>query len=182
VAQILFLCTGNLCRSPSAAWFFSQRVIQYGPGDLTVDSAGVMGANDGPPERLLKEGAAFGMDLSDHVPRKLDADDIARSDLIVGMAREHVREVVVRDPASLYKVYTLRELVRRGQESGKRGGREPMAEWLAKLNSGRRHADLLGSSPDDDISDPMGRPSEDFLIMLLQVASLTKALHTLAWP
>ena len=40
MAEVLFLCTGNLCRSPTAEWFFDQQLLRYGPDDVTVTSAG----------------------------------------------------------------------------------------------------------------------------------------------
>ena len=179
--DVLFVCTGNLCRSPSAAWFLAQRLLQNGPEDVTVESAGTLGASFDPPQRLLKEGVAFGMDLSGHVPRKVDTNSIHRADLVVGMAREHLREVVLDDPPSFAKTFTLREVVRRGTERGPRNPGEPLVEWLERINAGRRHLDMIGDSPQDDIPDPMGGSSEDFRQMLTEVEALTRSLYALVW-
>jgi hypothetical protein len=98
------------------------------------------------------------------------------------MSREHVREAVLADPLSFAKTFTLREIVRRGQEKGQRRSDEALGEWLARLHEGRRHTDLVGDSPHDDIADPMGGSSDDYRRMLEDVSALTQSLSQLAWP
>jgi protein-tyrosine phosphatase len=182
MADVLFLCTGNLCRSPSAALLLEQQLAQSGATDVTVRSAGVQGASFGPPDRLVEEAQSYGLSLGDHVPRKFDSGMIAGADLVIGMSREHVREVVLVDPSSFSKTFTLREIVRRGNEKGQRRTDESLEEWLARLHDGRRHADLIGDSGDDDIVDPMGGSSDDYRRMLKDVSALTNSLRQLAWP
>ncbi len=181
MTEVLFICTGNLCRSPSAAHFLSQRIQRDGPTGLVISSAGTRGATVGPPAKLLKEGAAFGLDLEGHVPHRMEFEDIQRSDLVIGMAREHIRETVLMDQASFPMVFTLREFVRRGSEIGPRSPEEPLSEWLARMHGARRHLDLIGDSGPDDIPDPMGGSSEDFRHMLTEVKALTDLLHSLIW-
>ena len=60
-----------------------------------MHSAGTFGADDGPPSALIEEGRAFGIDLGGHVARLVDPGMIETADLVVGLAREHVRETVV---------------------------------------------------------------------------------------
>ena len=59
---------------------------------------------------------------------------------------------------------------------------EALGEWLARLHEGRRHADLIGDSPDDDIVDPMGGMPGDYRLMLTDVWALTRSFRNLAWP
>jgi protein-tyrosine phosphatase len=181
MTKILFVCTGNLCRSPSAAWFLSERVHTEGPAEVVIRSAGTRGASNGPPAKLVKEGAAIGMDLDGHVPRRMAVVDIQRADLVIGMAREHVRETVLMEEASFSKAFTLREFVRRGSEIGARALEEPLSEWLERMHGLRRHLDLIGDSGPDDIPDPMGGSSEDYRKMLNEVGALTDMLHSLIW-
>jgi protein-tyrosine phosphatase len=182
MAVVLFVCTGNLCRSPSAEGFLSQRLSESGPPEVSVESAGTMGTTMAVPQQLLQEAAAYGLDLSAHVPRRVDIDTVARADLVIGMARAHVREIVVADPPSFSKVFTLREIVRRGAENGERDHLQTLDVWLEEIGAGRRHRALVGESPVDDIADPMGGTSRDYRAMLAEVASLTRTLHSLAWP
>jgi len=201
--DVMFVCTGNLCRSPSAAAFFERSVRQsqsqsqtqsqtqsqkeHGQNHaeiqkVTVQSLGIMGSTSEVPPRLVKEGAAFGLDFGDHVSRRISVGTIRRADLIVTMAREHVREIVLAQNDAFTKTFTLREIVRRGQDKGPRQPGDSLHTWLQRLNAGRRHLDLIGDSPDDDIQDPMGGRSEQFRNMLIEVEGLTRSLHALIWP
>lgn len=182
MADILFLCTGNVCRSPSAELLLDRQFSQSGHHDHVVQSAGTLGVPFGPPERLVTEAQAFGIDLSGHISRKMTTEMIDSADLIVGMAREHVREVVLASAPSFGKTFTLREIVRRGQELGPRAAGTPMSDWLARLHDGRRHADLIGDSRVDDIVDPMGGSGDDYRRMLKDVSALIESLGQLAWP
>src|SRR5256885_253238 len=75
----------------------------------------------------------------------------------VAAAAEHVREVAVQVPQVWPRTFTLREIVRRGEEVGRRGADQPLDEWVAKLHAGRTPAMLVGASDTDDVADPMGR-------------------------
>lgn len=182
ITHVLFVCTGNICRSPTAEWFLKKRLSQSGPADVSVESVGTLGSSAPVPQRLLDEGAEVGLDLSDHVSRPMDVDTILRADLVIGMAREHVRDVVLADPPSLSKTFTLRELVRLGRQAGPRKPGQMLAEWLGEAGAGRRHADLIGESPRDDIPDPMGGTPEEFRNLVKDLAMLTRDLHELVWP
>jgi len=181
MATVLFVCTGNLCRSPSAEWFLAHRLSEVGPADVTVDSAGTLGTTSRVPRELAREGAAFGLDLSNHVSRRVDREIIARSDMVIGMERSHLREIVLADPPSFSKTFTFREIVRRGREVGHRRGHQTLVDWMMQVGEGRRHVDLLGDSQVDDIPDPMGGRPEEFRTMLTELATLTRTLHSLAW-
>jgi hypothetical protein len=68
-----------------------------------------------------------------------------------------VREAVLLSPGCWSRTFTLKDLVRRGEEAGPRRPDQPLAAWLAHLHAGRTRADLLGASVDDDVADPIGR-------------------------
>ncbi len=119
MAEVLFVCTGNLCRSPSAALLLRQQLGDTGGAEVEVHSAGTVEADSfGSPRALVQEGRAFGIDLGAHVPRMVEPGMIEAADLVVGLTREHVRETVVAVPASFPKTFTLREITRRGSHTG----------------------------------------------------------------
>jgi protein-tyrosine phosphatase len=96
-----------------------------------------------------------GLDMSDHRSQLLVRRVMQRSDLILGMAREHVREAVALDPPAWPRSFTLKEFVRRGEAVGPRPKGQLLRAWLDDVGAGRRHENLLGSSPVDDVEDPM---------------------------
>jgi protein-tyrosine phosphatase len=182
MVDVLFVCKGNICRSPSAALFLCQHLGGAGSG-VTVHSAGTVEVGVGaPPRALLSEGRALGIDLADHVPRMIDPSMIQAADLVVGLTRRHLRETVIAVPSSFPRTFTLREIVRRGIHTGPRGATEDLGAWLTRLHDGRRRTDLMGESPEDDIVDPLGGTPHDYRQMLTDVSKLTKTLRNLAWP
>jgi len=91
--RILFVCMGNICRSPSAEGVFRQRLLERNP-DLVVeiDSAGTHDYHVGrPPDRRSIEAAARrGIDLSMLRARTVSTEDFGRFDLILAMDRANL--------------------------------------------------------------------------------------------
>lgn len=119
----------------------------------------------GVPAEVDEVGRGLGVDLSAHRSRQLDPDEVAGAALVVGMTREHVRAVSLAAPGAFAKTFTLRELVRRSSGRGGRRSGEPLGEWVVRVGEGRRAADLLGSSSDDDVADPYGGPHRAYVEM-----------------
>ncbi len=86
--NILFVCMGNICRSPTAEGVMRQRLHQAGlAGRITVDSAGTHNFHPGkaPDARTQKHAAQRGYDLSPLRARQVVDEDFARFDLILTM-------------------------------------------------------------------------------------------------
>lgn len=92
--RVLFVCSGNTCRSPLAETLFRRMLDEAGRQDITVESAGT-GAYDGAPasEGAFLVGLEAGLDLTGHRARLLDRDLVARADLILTMSRGHLTRV-----------------------------------------------------------------------------------------
>jgi protein-tyrosine phosphatase len=179
--SLLFVCTGNLCRSPSAAAYLQRTLAEDGSRDVAVHSAGTIQTSGGPPEPLLSEAEQFGLDLHGHVPRRMEPDDVTGADLVLTMTRQHMREAVLLDKAAFSRTFTLREFVRRAEATGPRPAGVTLEEWISVVNGGRRHLHLVGESPEDDVPDPMGGPPEGYRSMLEVVTSLTDTLYESIW-
>jgi protein-tyrosine phosphatase len=149
--------------------------------DVLVHSAGLLGEGAPASPEGVEAMLAWGIDTSAHRSRHLTAELVATADLVIGMAREHVREATLLVPEAFPRAFTLKEIVRRGDEVGPVGDR-PLDEWLAKLAAGRRMSDLLGSSPDDDVADPIGQPLQAYEATAEQLDGLTARLvRLLGW-
>jgi protein-tyrosine phosphatase len=149
--------------------------------DVRVSSAGVLRDGDPASAHGVDILRARGLDMTSHRSRAITPVLLSSADLILGMAREHVREAVVMAPALWPRTFTLKELVRRGEASGPRGAGEPFGDWLARVGHGRRVADLSGSSPADDIVDPIGGPRSAYEELAAELDDLLDRLVAVAF-
>lgn len=179
--RILLVCTGNICRSPMGAALLRARLDER--GILAKVSSAGMGPEGRPADPLAQHHvAALGADLTTHRSRLLDADTIASTDLVLGMTRDHVREVVTRDPAVWPRCFTLKEFVRRASGAGPRPPEVTVGAWIERLHAGRERSEVLGRSPADDVADPLGQGSAVLARTAEEMAALIDRFVWLLWP
>jgi protein-tyrosine phosphatase len=111
--RILFICMGNICRSPSAEGMFRHVLAKRAPQlAVEVDSAGTHDYHLGetPDARALAAARRRGIDISQLRARLIAADDFERFDLILAMDEENVRELRTRaDVASHDRIRLIME-------------------------------------------------------------------------
>src|SRR5712672_499447 len=105
---ILFVCTGNVCRSPMAEGIFRQATRSR--GDYRVLSAG-LGAMEGQPPSPYAVQAVreLGIDISSQRSRMLTPELVHQSDFIFGMTHSHIDTVMLLYPHAAEKTFMLRE-------------------------------------------------------------------------
>ena len=97
---VLFVCTGNICRSPTAHVLLQHKARAAG-FDVEVDSAGISDEERGnpPDRRSVAEARRRGIEMHAHAARQVRASDFERFDLIVGMTAQHCAALRRRAPA-----------------------------------------------------------------------------------
>ena len=104
MVKVLFVCTGNICRSPTADGLMRFHVAEAGlSGQIEADLAGTHGYHTGePPDpRSIAMALKHNIDIADLRARQVDAGDFAKFDLIVAMEKTHQQRLLKLCPPGL---------------------------------------------------------------------------------
>jgi protein-tyrosine-phosphatase/predicted ATP-grasp superfamily ATP-dependent carboligase len=102
-ARLLFLCHGNICRSPLAG-----QIAQRSQPQVTVVSAGLAGCNGRScPDQVIKIAQEFGFNLSCHASRRVTKSEIDTADLILIMDQENFSQIANKFPHALPRTTML---------------------------------------------------------------------------
>jgi protein-tyrosine phosphatase len=180
--RILTVCTGNIFRSAVAEAALRRRLGQLGVASVLASAGLVTEGAPAPASVVAAAKELLALDLTAHRSRRLAAADVEAADVVIGMAREHVREAVILVPGAWPRSFTLKELVRRAAAAGPRGAGEDLPAWLARLGAGRGRGGMAGASAADDVPDPVGAPPEVLAGVVREIGRLVDELAGSAWP
>ena len=156
--SVLFICTGNICRSPTAEAIFRKLVADAGMADaITADSAGTHGyhVGDAPDPRAQDAAAARGYDLSALRARKVERADFQRFDLIVAMDRGHLTILSrMAESAAAHKLKLMMSYARGFKE------RDVPDPYYGGPQDFERVLDMLEDAA-RGLLDTIGRPSQE---------------------
>lgn len=160
--HLLFVCTGNICRSPTAERLALAFADELGLPGLTAESAGtraMVGYPMEPTAAMVLE--SLGGDPAGFAARRLTPEIANNADLVLTMTGRQREKVLAMAPAQMKKTFTLREAARLSEASG--------ATTVAELAAARA---ALTSPGAEDVADPIGQDAETFLDVGSQVADL----------
>jgi protein-tyrosine phosphatase len=177
---IVVLCTGNVCRSPMAAALLARQLADLSV-TVPVSSAGTISSGDRLRPEVISVMASYGIQIASHRSRLVCAADLASASLVLAMARDNLRHAAITEPEAWPRAFTLKELVRRGEQIGPRPPGEPLSGWLSRVHAGRERTSLLGDSLDDDVADPVGGPLRAYADTAGLLDHLVTRLAVLGW-
>lgn len=109
IKSVLFVCMGNICRSPSAEAVFRHKAKEQGV-NINIDSAGTLGSHvrEKPDHRAIKVGMSRGYSFDKIKARKVTKKDFEIFDLILAMDNHNVNELnKIAPPHLQYKIRLL---------------------------------------------------------------------------
>jgi protein-tyrosine phosphatase len=158
----LFVCTGNVCRSPIAERLTTALSGQLGITGVTVSSAGVravIGREMHPDAAQIVE--HYGGDPRDFTARQINPKIAGGADLVLTMTREHRHAVLEMAPRQLRRTFTLKEAAAIVAQCGAR-----QIDELSALRAQVPAGEFF------DIADPIGQSPEFFAGVGEQIAGL----------
>ncbi len=140
IHSVLFVCTGNSCRSVMAEGLLKKRLKELGKTGITVHSAGIIALDGYPPaSETVEVMKREGVDLAGFRSAGITNDVIKNSDLILAMSKAHKSEILMRVPEAASKTFLLREY----------GRSAPLDKFI-----------------DTEIPDPIGMPVPGYKVCL----------------
>jgi protein-tyrosine phosphatase len=165
---VLFVCTGNICRSPTAEALARRELDRYPGVPIQVASAGSHALEGNPAaSRSLLAAASRGASLERHFARELTRRRVRAADLVLCMAAEHRPFVLSYDRSAADRTFLLASFARAASQLDGLAGSP--AELVALAAARARE------QPGDDIDDPLGQASEAY-------AACAERLDTLVTP
>jgi protein-tyrosine phosphatase len=170
---VLFVCTGNICRSPLAQRLFIARSAPEAA--VLARSAGVHALEgypmDEPSAQALHE---LGGDGQGHLAQYLTESLIAEADLILGAEQAHRDTVLRLVPATMRRAFTMREFARLGAGVPPATGVGQAKAVIASVAGRRGLVDAVAPGA-DDIADPYRRPMDEVRECAHQIAHAVDA-------
>jgi protein-tyrosine phosphatase len=180
---ILVVCTGNICRSPTAAAFLRGALERrFGPGAFEVRSAGTMAWEGSPsPPEAIAAGAELGIDLSGHQARALTHGMVEEGDLVVTMAREHRDAIHRAVPAAVGRTFTLRELIFLLEQLPPALGPDEEGFFARIADADRLRAFTRRPRREADVLDPLGGGPQEYRRAAGEIRDLVERLVAALW-
>jgi protein-tyrosine phosphatase len=176
--RVLFVCTGNRCRSPFAAASFAKLTRGL---PVEVESAGTADLGPVPPTvDAIRVAGSHGADVTRHSARSLDQIDASGFDLVIGFERAHVAAAVVEGGARYERAFLLPELERLLAHVEILDVDDPLERARAVLSAA--HEARTGFIPGEEVDDPIGRPLRKYQEVFADIDELNEGIVDSLFP
>ena len=149
--------------------------------EARVHSAGTIGWGGPATDHAVEVLAGRGIDLSEHLSRRLAGDHVAEADLVLGMTRDHVNGVLIHDPAAADRTFVMGEVVRLGTKVGPRRRDQSLRAWCADV-AALRPAGRPPGVGRDEVEDPVGLGFDVYQATADRLDRLCEELAALVLP
>lgn len=173
--NLLFVCTAGRCRSPIAAAIFEE-YLKQADSPVSVGSVGLRYTGEPTPSVGISLLDEFGVKLQSNRSTELTRELADEADLILGMTREHVRDIVDLSPDAWPKTFTMKDFARRAEHASPRRKHQRVDDWLAILGENRSPYDLFSAKSDDDLFDPFGQRAKVWRQLIAEVDVLAQKI------
>lgn len=148
--RVLFICTANICRSPTAELLARARL---GESELVFRSAGFLDVADSCPPELVQVLRSRNIDATGHRSYRLDEASVNAAELLLTMEGSHVQKATMLAPEAFPKIVPLKEAAAVMERQPEQ--RLTVDEFVERLNVDRDPRQYLGTGW--DVADPYGR-------------------------
>lgn len=148
ISSVLFVCTGNSCRSIMAEGLLKKYLKELGKENIEVRSAGIIALPErAPTPETIEVMGEEGLDVSGYSSKSLTRDLIKNSDLILVMEKMHADAVANMAPEAVPKTFLLKEFGGRIDDQNDTDVRDPIGmpldEYRDCLDTVKRHIERI---------------------------------------
>ena len=172
---ILFVCTGNTCRSPMAEAFLKDHFMKTSL-EIEVISAGIEAKKDaGATEKAIRVMKNFNIDISDHSTRLISRDIVEKAELVIAMTRPHELSISKIQQQARNRTFLAGEIVRLGSLASKLEESSSFKSWIEELHSARG-GHMTSGRAGDEVLDPFDKPLEEYEKIAMRINGICEVL------